>query len=149
MNKFLNRLSQWLRATGQPRYVRHFRRLILVLVALVLFIQLSLVYSKLLPSRASKSLRSTPRTDPEILAWVACQEFIKKRLIAPHTATFPRIFFPGITRSGPSRYTVVSYVDSKNRAGIKVRTIFTCELYDEGNKQWILEDLITQETEPD
>lgn len=79
------------------------------------------------------------QTPGDAEAVVMCQQFVTDRLKAPGTADFPwgdRT----VTRSGKT-FTVVSYVDSQNAFGAKLRTHYTCKVTNTVADKWTLEDL--------
>ena len=79
-------------------------------------------------------------------AFGVCTDFVKDRLKAPATASFPdysederHVTVIG-SEEGP--YTVQSSVDSENSFGAKVRTDFTCTVTHVSGDRWRLEDLV-------
>ena len=82
------------------------------------------------------------RVDENISAFVMSQEFVKRVLKAPSTASFPHIYDEGVTvedRYGV--YVVSAFVDSQNSFSAMIRNSCTCQLKKNGDK-WELVGLI-------
>jgi len=73
-------------------------------------------------------------------AFSMSQKFIKERLKSPGSAEFPSITDSDvvITHKGGGRFTVKAYVDSQNAFGALLRTRYTCEIRDNGDRTWAL-----------
>lgn len=71
-------------------------------------------------------------------AVTACQQFVEARLVSPGSADFPWGF--EADNVGP-RWEYVSYVDSENRFGAKLRTNFHCLVEHTGEGNYRLIDL--------
>jgi len=99
--------------------------LISVLVVIIGVILLAFLGSRSPQERAIDQAQGTP----DGAAYI-CQEFVKDRLKAPATATFPYVHPPEttITTLGSGAYRVSSYVDAQNGFGAKIRTSYTCEV---------------------
>ncbi len=75
------------------------------------------------------------------------QSFLKDRLKAPSTASFPWYSDSSVTvtHEGAGVFTVRAYVDSRNSFGAMLRTRYTCKLKDKGDdKTWSLISLTTE-----
>jgi hypothetical protein len=95
---------------------------------------------------ATTACSAPPSGPPEpdtIGAWVACQEFVGKRLKAPSTADYQSYDKGGVTIKTDSSFTVRGYVDAQNSFGAKLRSTYTCEVHSAAN-QWILDDITIQ-----
>jgi hypothetical protein len=96
------------------------------------------------------NITSTPRAQApadadETNAFVMCKDFVKDRLKAPASADFPWLDRQ-VTKRGPGRFTVVSYVDAQNAFGAKIRTHYSCTVSFKGGsvfalRDWTLESL--------
>jgi hypothetical protein len=76
------------------------------------------------------------------VAYDMCKDFVRTRLKAPATARFPDYWRGGevvVGGAGPS-YTVRAHVDSENSFGALLRTRFTCDVMQDGDK-WTLNSL--------
>lgn len=79
------------------------------------------------------------------MAFVISQEFVKKRLKAPATASFPwgtNSAGVSVVERGRCEYTVNAYVDAENSFGAKLRTQYRADVtyMPEGNS-WQLNDI--------
>jgi hypothetical protein len=74
--------------------------------------------------------------------WTYCQQIVKERLKAPATADFPWDMKVTSSPNGKTM-TVVSYVDSQNSFGAKLRTHYVCQLerFGDGAADWKLKEL--------
>jgi hypothetical protein len=87
---------------------------------------------------------SKPVCENKVTAFVMAQEFVKRELKAPATASFPLINADGISvlegDGGPGKceFTVMLYVDSQNSFGANIRTNFIVRLVpdDESGTNW-------------
>ena len=83
-------------------------------------------------------------------AWFACQEFVKQRLQAPATASFPWIGEPDVTIDTfvNNRWHVHAYVEAENDAGDQGSATFDCTVQyrgaSAGHTPWTLESLRIQ-----
>jgi hypothetical protein len=78
--------------------------------------------------------------DNSDMAYIMMEEFVKKELKAPSSASFP-----GITESNShvrylknQKYQIVSYVDAQNAFGAKIRTHFRGEIEQIDETRWRL-----------
>ena len=88
--------------------------------------------------------KSEPETDEgqADMAYVMCQEYVKKTLKAPSTADFPwSADYVGII--GEHRFKVQGHVDAQNLFGAMIRTKFVCIVRWEGpgSDNWYLQSL--------
>lgn len=85
--------------------------------------------------------------EDEYGAYQACKEFVRDRLRAPSTASFPDYFdFDDeivISHTG-NEYTIVSQVDSQNGFGAMLTAPWTCTVTDTGST-WRLQDVFIVE----
>jgi hypothetical protein len=88
-----------------------------------------LVVAAALDLQSSRYHETQPdqRQVDRIDAWLACREFVTRRLKAPSTASFP---FAGsqdyVADLGEGRFRASAYVDAQNSFGAKIRTTFDC-----------------------
>ena len=84
-------------------------------------------------------------TNGKIEAFVMSQSFMKKRLKAPSSASFPWYSDSevSVAHRGGGIFLVKSYVDAQNSFGAKLRTRYLCELKDNGHDSWSLISLTT------
>lgn len=81
----------------------------------------------------------------ETMPFVQSQFVVKERLKAPSTADFPLLDFKD-TYEGDCTHTVVSYVDSQNAFGAKIRAVYQAKLkYHKDSDRWELLELVLQE----
>lgn len=80
----------------------------------------------------SNSTPPDPREDVYVGAQIAVEHYLK----APSTADFAYMGDAKITSNTDGIYTVISYVDSQNGFGAKIRTYFTINMRKNGN-DWI------------
>lgn len=78
--------------------------------------------------RAETGRRATPPPPPhsESGAWVACQDFVDRRLLAPRDAAYPFSSRGHVTPLGDGVYRVRAYVDAPNVFGARIRKPFDC-----------------------
>jgi hypothetical protein len=94
----------------------------------------------------SGGTRSSP-SDKKIEAWVMAQQFVKKQLRAPATASFGSVFGDyqdpdeHVTLLADGRYQVSGWVDAENAFGAKIRNDFFCVLRDVGDGSWRCEQI--------
>jgi RNA polymerase subunit RPABC4/transcription elongation factor Spt4 len=75
-------------------------------------------------------------------AWVACQDFVSRRLKAPGTADFPGVYSDHVAHVGSGRYQVRASVDAENSFGAKLRSNFDCTVqYQASDESWGLVSL--------
>ena len=76
-----------------------------------------------------------------------CEQFVKRRLKAPGTATFRDPFGDQISYSGDGEgpITVTASVDSENSFGAKLRSPYVCTVSSTGGDNWKLDSLDLQE----
>ncbi len=75
------------------------------------------------------------------MAYFTSQDFVKRQLKAPATASFPWFYNIHTHYLGQCRHEVNAYVDSQNLFGANVRTRYIATLRYAGNDKWTLEDL--------
>jgi hypothetical protein len=97
----------------------------------------SLVFGSICGCDSPPSVPAGPDT---IGAWVACQEFVGKRLKAPSTADFQSYDESGVVVESSNSFTVHGYVDAQNSFGAKLRSNYTCRLHT-SSSQWLLDDI--------
>lgn len=95
------------------------------------------------PASAPKTTQSarTPSIDMSVvMAWTACQDFVRDRLKSPSTAKYQRgVASDFVRRLGSGMYEARAWVDSQNSFGATLRTNFECVVRDAGNDTWRLE----------
>lgn len=74
-------------------------------------------------------------------AYFISEQFVKKRLRAPSTASFAGYNSSTVTKLSCKRWRVWSYVDAQNGFGAKIRTRYVAILEFDGKKTWKLESL--------
>jgi len=79
--------------------------------------------------------------NPEIDARVMAQKFVKSHLVSPASAKFPWTPSETTVTESAGIYTVVGYVDSKNRMGTPLRSHYTVKMNPLANDKWRLIDL--------
>jgi hypothetical protein len=97
------------------------------IVALSLGVVVLVGYKACAPTGAARSSaadRASSVSADTIGAWVYMQEFVKRRLSSPKSASFPFGGHRSVVALGEGRYRVTSYVDAKNAFGVEVRTHF-------------------------
>jgi hypothetical protein len=78
------------------------------------------------------------------MAFVMSQEFVKKRMKVPSTASFPWITADGVTvdERAKCEFRVSAYVDAENSFGAKLRTAYRVALkYTSADENWHLTDI--------
>lgn len=81
------------------------------------------------------------------MAFIMSQEFVKKRLKAPATASFPWSSSDGVstTVSGYCRFRVNAYVDAENSFGANLRSRYSMDLsYSQSDKMWRATNVVIQ-----
>ena len=85
---------------------------------------------------ASSEDSDAPR-DNSILAYNLAEECVKQRLKSPSTAEFAGLFEKKdhVTKIGPDKYQIRSYVDAQNSFGAMIRNQWSCTitLYNDGD----------------
>jgi hypothetical protein len=79
-----------------------------------------------------------------LLSYRYAQDFVKQKLVAPSSASFPNSQDSSVQMSylGNCIHQIKSYVDSDNRLGANIRTQFDAEIrYDDESGQVILHKL--------
>lgn len=76
----------------------------------------------------------------ETMAYVMCQDFVRKKLKAPKTAEFIRDDRQ-IAYLGKKVFLVSGYVDAQNSFGAQLRNQYACKLRSDGKDMWYLLDL--------
>ena len=73
-------------------------------------------------------------------AFVLCRDEVRKRLLAPSTASFPHMGQAEITRTaGNARsFIISSYVDAQNAFGATIRNNWVCVIEHEQGDTWIV-----------
>lgn len=74
------------------------------------------------------------------MAIIMMEDFVKRQLKSPSTATFPGSYESKdhVTYLGNKKYRIISYVDSQNGFGAMIRSHYIGEVCDEGNNRWSL-----------
>jgi hypothetical protein len=77
-------------------------------------------------------------------AYLISRDFVRDRLTAPSSASFPNSADPGIkvTPLGDDKYTVIGWVESKNAFGVLLKRQYRCTVRFTGGNNWHLEDTI-------
>ncbi|MGF0241252.1 hypothetical protein ACQR3P_18545 [Rhodococcus sp. IEGM1300] len=81
------------------------------------------------------------------MAFVMSQNFVKQRLKAPNSASFPTVVDKGVSvRAIPDcSFDVSAYVDAQNAFGAPIRNSYTAKMsYDRANKLWRATQLIIE-----
>lgn len=93
--------------------------------------------------------KSTPPCEDETLAFVMSQDFIKRQLKSPSTASFPMINDPDVSvrkssANGKCSFVVSTYVDAQNSFGGTAREKFIVELSPDNDNgtSWKLVDIM-------
>jgi hypothetical protein len=76
------------------------------------------------------------RSDDNVNAWVFSEEFMKRQLDSPSTASFcpyDKAKVSSITSAGMETYTVAGCVDVPNVSGATFRRDFICKLHKHGD----------------
>jgi hypothetical protein len=104
----------------------------------------------MLGTMASKDQTSSSPSEDDLpkLAFYKAQEYVRANLKAPASATFPYYDSGSVTRvAGDQKgamFDVISYVDSQNSFGAKIRTSFKCSIVRVyANSSWVLAELKT------
>lgn len=88
---------------------------------------------------------SGPSGPDQFTARVMCEKFVKDRLKAPASAEFAPGSETHTLAKGKGAYKITSWVDSQNSFGAMIRTNYTCEVSYQGDDQWRLDKLTTDE----
>ena len=109
------------------------------IVVLAIIIGAAWLYSEVNKSKDPNACGS------KTMAFVISQEFVKKHLKAPATASFPwgtNSDGVSVVERGRCEYTVNAYVDAENSFGAKLRTQYRADVtyMPEGNS-WQLNDI--------
>ena len=74
----------------------------------------------------------------KVSAWVAVQQFVKKKAQSPSSVRFPGWIHTDdrIESLGNDRYRSVGKVEYKNAFGVVLESEFICEVIDKGNENW-------------
>src|SRR4029077_1152209 len=70
-----------------------------------------------------------PQEPDTIGAWIACQEFVGKRLKAPSTADFQSYDKAGVIIKSSTFFIAHVYVDTQNSFDAKLRSNCTCAIH--------------------
>ncbi len=95
------------------------------------------------PTNAS-SLSAQPAHEDkadEITAFVMSQSFVKRELVSPSSAKFPRFDKSMAIQVDEDIWIITSYVDSQNKFGAMLRTNYIAKVKYLGNDEWRLLDL--------
>lgn len=84
---------------------------------------------------------SAPAAPSRVGAFLACKQFVTKRLRAPATAKFTNSSEAVVNLVSGGEWAVASHVDSQNGFGAMIRSTFTCTVKPTGNDNWQLVDL--------
>jgi hypothetical protein len=75
-------------------------------------------------------------------AWISTQQFVEAKLLSPSAAKWPWVHSDDVAEHlGNGRYMVISYVDSENAFGARIRTRFNCIVQHINDDEWRLENL--------
>lgn len=79
----------------------------------------------------------------ETSAFVMCQDPVRSRLRAPSSAEFLSSTEPGVSlvHLGNGVYRVRGFVDAQNGFGAMLRTSWMCEIAENADRTWSLENL--------
>lgn len=86
--------------------------------------------------------------DESTMAYIAMEDFVKRRLKAPSTAEFPGVFdgrTEHVKSLGDQRYIISSYVDAQNAFGGMMRNSFRGEVQQTSPDRWQLNSLTLSE----
>lgn len=72
-------------------------------------------------------------------AFLACKQFVTKRLRAPATAKFTNSSEAVVNLLSDNEWAVASHVDSQNGFGAMIRSTFTCTVKPEGDNWRLIE----------
>lgn len=78
-------------------------------------------------------------------AFAMSKVFIKEKLKAPASASFPRLSEPDVhvTTLGGCAFTVKAYVDAQNDYGAKLRSVYSMHLtYSAGDDMWSATNIV-------
>ncbi len=84
------------------------------------------------------------RSDDNVNAWVFSEEFMKRQLDSPSTASFCAYDKSKVSSkpsAGMDIYTVAGCVDVQNSSGVTLRKDFVCKLHKHGDL-WHLDQII-------
>ena len=73
----------------------------------------------------------------EELAFKACQPFVTRHLVSPSTAEFPPFEEVEVQAQTRNIFRVHGYVDSQNRYGAMMRSVYVCDIQRAG-EDWSL-----------
>jgi hypothetical protein len=91
-----------------------------ILIVIGIIIMICLVLSILTTGNSKKE------PDLRISASVACEEFVKRQLKSPSSADFPSYDETKVKVVDRNTFEIVSYVDSENSFGAKLRSSYYC-----------------------
>jgi hypothetical protein len=83
------------------------------------------------------------RSDDNVNAWIFSEEFMKRKLDSPSTASFCAYDKSKVSSkpsAGTDNYTVAGCVDVENASGATLRKDFICKLHKHGNL-WHLDEI--------
>jgi len=106
-----------------------------LIVIIVVFLLIGSLFSGV--SRCNSGQSSVDKFD----AYAAAQEFVKKSLKAPSTASFPTTNEATVTDLGNGQWRVQAWVDAQNSFGAMLRSNFECTIKF-SDDDWYLEKLI-------
>lgn len=120
--------------------------LVFMTFAMMVFAGGAFLYSRI---NSRPSILTTTTTvmecGSESMAFIMSQGFVKRKLKAPSTASFPSLYADGVSSSqiGWCKYRVTAYVDSQNSFGAMLRSHYSADLeYLPSDKSWRADDLV-------
>jgi len=94
----------------------------------LILLGIMLIFLSIFYFTCSSDVPDKPRAFNEAFANMHCEDFIKKDLKSPSTATFASMRDVVISKDSREVYTVRTYVDSQNSYGAMIRTNCTCRV---------------------
>ena len=92
------------------------------------------------PDQTSQNSNQNPRVPKAWEAHYICKEYVKDKLISPSSANFP--LHPDVARDiGDGSFIIISYVESTNAFGVKIRQRYSCIVHYAGDDYWTLTTL--------
>lgn len=118
------------------------------LVVVVAFMCMcGIVFTNFGGGSSNSSVPTKDESGGSTMAYLMCQQFIEKRLVAPATADWPpKSAIETYTVTGKKNaFQIRGYVDAENRMGAFIRNYYVCEVSYTGNERWHLDYLEFEE----
>lgn len=108
--------------------------------SLVIFVVIFMIVASGSCGGSGSSSSDDPEKEEKTQSAYMAEEFVKKRLKSPSTASFQNAYDMQVDKNG-SGWTVRGYVDSQNGFGAMMRSDFTATLHKSGGDEWKLDNI--------